>query len=93
MSGKLFLFKKVWYNYFMITEKDLDMIEERMSDTFATKEDLTAMKSDLLNVLDEILKEVSDNRDERTIMGEHVSRNTRRIEKIEKKLGLQMQNA
>lgn len=40
--------------------------------------------SDLLNHFDEILKEIRDNREERTTQAHHIIRNTKRIEKLEK---------
>jgi len=39
-----------------ITMKDLDEIENRLKETFVTKDDFTEYKSELFNKLDEIVK-------------------------------------
>lgn len=62
-----------------ITHKDLDDIEERLSDTFVTKEDFTEYKSELFDKLDHIVKNTSDtNQEVELIEG--------RVAKIETKL-------
>jgi len=43
-----------------ITQKDLDEIENRLSETFVTKDDFTEYKSELFNKLDEIDKNTAD---------------------------------
>ncbi|OGM13630.1 hypothetical protein A3A76_03050 [Candidatus Woesebacteria bacterium RIFCSPLOWO2_01_FULL_39_23] len=43
-----------------ITQRDLDEIENRLSETFVTKDDFTEYKSELFNKLDEIVKNTSD---------------------------------
>jgi len=67
----------------MITEKDLDLIEDRLSDKFATKDELQAMKSDLLTKLDSILKELLAMREETTIITHKVSDHEDRITTLE----------
>jgi len=57
--------------------------------SFATKEDLTTFKSDLINKLDSILKEILASREEETILSHRVSNHEDRLEKVEKKLGIQ----
>lgn len=47
-----------------ITQKDLDEIENRLSETFVTKDDFTEYKSELFNKLDEIVKNTSDTNQE-----------------------------
>jgi hypothetical protein len=53
----------------MITETDIELLK----DTFATKEELQKMKSDLLTKLDSILKEILAMREEMTIITHKVS--------------------
>ncbi|KKQ97347.1 MAG: hypothetical protein UT24_C0012G0018 [Candidatus Woesebacteria bacterium GW2011_GWB1_39_12] len=40
----------------ILTEKDLDLIEERLKDTFVTKEEFTEYKSEYFDKLDKIVK-------------------------------------
>lgn len=47
-----------------ITQKDLDEIENRLSEIFVTKGDFTEYKSELFNKLDEIVKNTSDTKQE-----------------------------
>ena len=47
-----------------ITQRDLDEIEKRLSDTFVTKEDFTGYKSELFVKLDAIVKNTSDTNQE-----------------------------
>jgi 3-dehydroquinate dehydratase len=66
-----------------LTQKDIELLE----DSFATKEylnqKLTELKSDLLNKLDSILKEILASRDEQTILAHRVSNHEDRLEKLE----------
>lgn len=62
-----------------ITVKDLDEIENRLKDTFVTKEDFTDYKSDLFDKLDEIVKNTSDTNQEVELV-------ENRVGKIEAKL-------
>ena len=72
-----------------ITIKKLDEIEERFKEVFATKEDLVSFKSDLVDKLDDILKEIVASREEETLLSHRVSNHEDRIEKVEKGLGIQ----
>ncbi len=47
-----------------ITQKDLDEIENRLTEVFVTKEDFTEYKSKLFDKLDEIVKNTSDTNQE-----------------------------
>lgn len=67
----------------MITEKDLDVIEERLLTKFATQEMLSQFKSDLLDKMDSILKEILAMREEMTIVVHRVSDHEDRITKLE----------
>lgn len=67
-----------------LTQTDFDELEK----IFATKEDLTALHSDLLDKLDEILKEMLASREEMTIVAHRVSGHEDRITKLEDKTGL-----
>jgi len=53
----------------LLTEKDIDYLEKRFSEIFATKDDLQRTKSELLNTLDKILKEVVASRQEQKSLG------------------------
>ena len=64
-----------------ITSKDLDEIENRLSDVFVTKEDFTDYKSELFNKLDDIVKNTSDTNQEVELI-------ENRVTKIETKLQL-----
>ena len=66
-----------------LTQKDLDEIERRLQDVFATKDDLLKVKSDLINHLDKILKEIIASRQEQTIIGHQVTENHQRISALE----------
>ena len=72
-----------------ITLKDLDEIENRFKEVFATKEDLMSYKSDLMDKLDDILKEIIASRDEETLLSHRVSNHEDRLEKVENKLGIE----
>ena len=63
----------------MITQKDLDEIENRLKDNFLTKEDFTEYKSELFDKLDEIVKNTSDTNTEVELV-------EKRVTKIEDKL-------
>lgn len=67
----------------MITEKDMDLIENRLKDTFSTKDEFQKMKSDLLDKLDSILKEILGMREAMTIITHRVSDHEDRITKLE----------
>jgi len=67
----------------MITQKDIKLLER----TFVTKEDLeqnlTSLKSELLNKLDSILKEILAMRQEQTVLAHQVSNHEDRITNLE----------
>lgn len=65
----------------MITHKDLDEIENRLKDTFITKEEFVEYKSELFNKLDKIVKNTETTRTEDQII-------IKRVEKIESHLHL-----
>lgn len=67
----------------MITQRDVEIIEEELKGTFATKEELQQMKSDLLDKLDQILKEILASREEQTIIVHRVSDHDDRITVLE----------
>jgi hypothetical protein len=55
-----------------ITQKDLDEIESRLSETFVTKDGFTEYKSELFNKLDVIIKNTSDTNQEVELIGNRV---------------------
>ena len=58
----------------MITQKDLDDIENRLKDVFITKEDFTDYKSELFVKLDKIVKNTSDTNTEVELVEKRVSK-------------------
>ncbi len=56
-----------------ITQRDLDEIENRLQETFVTKEDFTEYKSELFNKLDQIVKNTSDTNTEVELVENRVS--------------------
>lgn len=56
-----------------LTIKDIDKIEIRLKDTFATKEDFTDYKSVLFDKLDEIVKNTSDTKEETELVENRVT--------------------
>ena len=73
----------------MLTQKDVELLEK----TLVTKDDLdiklTSLRSDLLNKLDSILKEILASREEQTILGHKYSEHEDRIDVLENKVGIQ----
>ena len=67
-----------------LTEKDLDEMEKRLSGVFATKEDFVRYKSDLVDKLDKILKEILTSREEQIVLAHQVSSHEDRITTLEK---------
>jgi len=63
----------------MITQQDIDSLEE----VFVTKDDLKStvsnLKSDIMDKMDEILSEVKDSREEETVMAHQISDHEDRI--------------
>ena len=56
---------------------------EYLKEVFATKADLQQFKSDFFDKIDPVLKEIMDNREERTILAHRQSDHTDRIESLE----------
>lgn len=73
----------------MLTQKDLDEIESRLEDTFVTKDELQQVKSDLMDKLDSILKEILASREEQTLLVHQVSGHEDRLHAIENNLQAQ----
>lgn len=67
----------------MLTQKDIDQLEKQFREIFATKEELQEVKSDIMGVLDKILKEVVTTRETVTIVTHQVKGHTDRLEKLE----------
>lgn len=67
----------------ILTEADIDYLEKRLSETFPTKEDFQAFRSDFFEKIDPILKEVVASREERVIQDKNISDHEDRIQKIE----------
>lgn len=67
----------------MITQKDIDNLEE----VFVTKEDfkegMQSLKSDLINKIDDILSGVNASREEETVMSVQISDHEDRITSLE----------
>jgi hypothetical protein len=68
----------------ILTEHDVDYLETRFKEVFVTKDVMTKTKSDLMDTLDKILKEVIATRDEITVLAHHSTGHTDRLEKLEK---------
>ncbi len=67
----------------ILTEKDIDYLEERFKEVFTTKDDFIKYKSDLMDKLDKILKEIQASREEQTILAHHSKNHGDRITKLE----------
>ncbi len=63
----------------MITQNDVELLKG----TFATREEIQQVKSDLLDKLDSILKEIVASREEETILSHRVSNHEDRITALE----------
>lgn len=57
----------------MITQKDLDEIENRLKESFITKDDFTEYKDELFSKLDSIVKNTSDTNQEVELIENRVS--------------------
>ena len=57
----------------MITQKDLDEIENRLKESFITKDDFVEYKDELFNKLDSIVKNTSDTNQEVELVENRVS--------------------
>ena len=71
-----------------ITVKDVDSIENRFREIFITKEEFAAYRSELMDKLDGILKEILTSREEQTVLAHRVSNHEDRISKTEVKTGI-----
>lgn len=78
-----------------LTKKDLNAIKDLVEvvideKELVTKDDIKHLptKEEFYASQDELMKEVRDLRDEVTVVGEQVRRNTRRVEKVERKVGI-----
>jgi len=71
-----------------ITVKDVDSIENRFREIFITKEEFAAYRSELMDKLDGILKEILTSREEQTVLAHRVSNHEDRIVKLETKTGI-----
>jgi len=71
-----------------LTQKDLDEMENTLKDVFITKEEFYQTKSEIMDVLTDILKEVRDMRDEKDIIFHRVSDHEDRIANIENVVGI-----
>ena len=63
-----------------LTQKDFDEMEE----IFVTKTEFSDYRSELMNKLDEILKEILASRQEQTVLAHQVSGHEDRIATLEK---------
>lgn len=71
-----------------ITVGDIDSIENRLKDTFFTKDEFATFRSDLMDKLDGILKEILTSREEQTVMAHQLSNHEDRISTLETKTGI-----
>lgn len=73
-----------------LTEVDIDHIEKVVKVQVQTevKKQLTPFKDKLFRMLDKILKEVRNNREERTALSNRVIDHGKRIERVEQKLDI-----
>lgn len=66
-----------------LTEKDIEILEERFKEIFPTREEFQKHRSELFDKLDAILKEVQAGREEQTLIAHHISEHEDRIEALE----------
>jgi len=71
-----------------LTEKDIDLLEDRFKDVFATKDDLVEYKSGILDKLDSVLHELVKIRENQEVLTPVTSDLRERVEKIEETLHL-----
>ncbi|MBI4153467.1 hypothetical protein HY503_00495 [Candidatus Woesebacteria bacterium] len=67
----------------MLTQRDIDELEKTFATKFFLKEELQKLRSDLLDKLDSILKEILAMREEMTIVVHKVSNHEDRITVLE----------
>lgn len=65
----------------MLTEKDVDQIEEVVDQRLENK--LKKYSSKILNAISDVMKELKDMRLEHTVLSHQVQDRTKRIEKLE----------
>ena len=67
----------------ILSEADIDYLENRLKETFPTKEEFTRFKEKMFNTLDKILKEVVASREEQIVLSGRTSDHEDRIETLE----------
>lgn len=67
----------------MITQKDIDVLEHNFLTKENMKEEMQALKSDLIDKMDDILSEVKSSREEETVMSGQISDHEDRITSLE----------
>ena len=67
----------------ILSEKDIDYLEKRFKDVFATKGEFEKYRSDVMDKLDKILSEVVASRQEQKLLARSSGDHENRIEKIE----------
>lgn len=70
-------------NHKMLTEADIDYLEQRLEEKFLTKDDFIKFKDDIFTKLDRILKEIVTSREEQTVIAHRVSNHEDKIEALE----------
>lgn len=68
----------------IITEQDLNVIEKRLSDIFATKQDLVDHKSEIMNGIDKVISELVKIRENQEILTPKTYDLQERVESLEK---------
>ena len=74
-----------------VTKRDLKILEAKLEVRFQAFEDrldenLKNWKSEIFNLVDDLAEEIRDGREHRKITSYQITGNTRRIEKLEKKV-------
>lgn len=67
----------------MLTQKDLDEIEEIVEGKLGEKIKILPTKNEFFSKMDEVMKELETIRDEQTIISHQVSDHGERLEKLE----------
>lgn len=67
----------------LLSEKDIQNLEERLKEVFVTKKEFQKYRSDLFDKLDTILKEVQTSREEQTVIGHRLADHENRLETLE----------
>lgn len=66
-----------------ITQNDIDLLEQSLVTKDDLKNEMTSLKSDLLDKMDDILQEVKTSREEETVMSGQISDHEDRITRLE----------